>query len=82
MHWTGVQPKMYRSSPLACRGHCDNCGTPIHLDYDQRNDLAFTAGSVADPNVIKPHHHYGIEGKLKWIDDLAALPGRVTAEKW
>jgi hypothetical protein len=82
VQWTGARPKIYRSSPIAVRSHCDNCGTPIHLDYDQRSDLAFAAGTVDNPNALKPHHHYGIEGKLDWVDELATLPGRITAEKW
>jgi hypothetical protein len=82
VRWTGVQAKLYRSSPIAWRSHCDNCGTPIHLDYDQRTDLAFAVGTVDNPNSVRPHHHYGIEGKLDWVDELTTLPSKVTAEKW
>jgi hypothetical protein len=82
VRWTGLQPKLYRSSPIARRSHCDNCGTPVHLDYDQRSDLAFAAGTVEEPNVLKPHHNYSIESKLDWVDELATLQGKATAEKW
>jgi hypothetical protein len=80
--WTGKQPKLYRSSPIAVRSHCDFCGTPIHLEYDGGDEMAFPAGTLDHPEDIRPTHHYGIEGRLDWADVGFNLPGSRTRERW
>ncbi|WP_245512244.1 GFA family protein [Rhizobium leguminosarum] len=32
--WTAGTPTSYRSSPIATRGFCGKCGTPLYLQYD------------------------------------------------
>jgi hypothetical protein len=80
--WTGKAPKEYRSSPIAVRSHCETCGTPIHLAYLGRNDIALTAGTAANAVELIPTHHYGAESKLPWADLGAALPRSATRERW
>jgi hypothetical protein len=39
-------------------------------------------GCFDDPNPLVPEHHYGIEGRLAWVDAGARLPpGRETDER-
>lgn len=82
VHWAGSAPSIYRASPIAQRGHCPGCGSPLFLVYDDRDDIALTAGSLDEPDTIIPTHHYGIEGRLPWVDIGMALPGIRTREKW
>lgn len=82
VRWPGARPKAYRASPIAVRSHCDICGTPIHLAYDGKSAVAFSAGSAEHPERLEPTHHYGIAGELGWADLVTKLPGRVTEESW
>jgi hypothetical protein len=80
--WGGSRPKVFRSSPIARRSHCETCGSPIHLAYDDGDEIAFAAGSLEHPETLSPTHHYGIESRLGWADVGLALPGQATREQW
>jgi hypothetical protein len=80
--WTAEQPSIYRSSPIASRGFCNKCGSPLFYDGDTEKTLAVTVGSLDDPSVVRPQHHYGIESKLHWVDAGRSLPGRHTEERF
>jgi hypothetical protein len=82
VRWTGALPKVFRSSPIAQRSHCETCGSPIHLAYDQGDEIAFAAGCLVKPAGLHPSHHYGIESRLAWADVGMTLPGRITRERW
>ncbi|MFJ6322187.1 MULTISPECIES: GFA family protein [unclassified Rhizobium] len=34
LRWTKRSPSAYRSSPIATRDFCPNCGVPLYLQYD------------------------------------------------
>jgi hypothetical protein len=76
------EPAVFVSSPIAMRSHCARCGTPIALAYDARDDMALTVGSMDDPRLVIPTHHYGVESRLPWADIEPNLPGRPTKERW
>jgi hypothetical protein len=82
IRWTGVSPATRRSSPIATRGFCRTCGTPLFLQYDAQDSLALTIGSFDDPEVLIPTHNYGIENRLGWIDCGLGLPGKETQERF
>lgn len=75
-------PASYRSSPIATRGFCPNCGTPLYLQYDDDDRIRVTVGSVDQPDVFAPQSHYGIEGRLSWIDCNSRLPEEETTQRW
>jgi hypothetical protein len=80
--WPTTMPKVFRSSPIALRSHCDNCGTPIYLAYDARDDIALSVGSAEHPEQLTPTHHYGVESRLPWADLTSKMPTRATRETW
>jgi hypothetical protein len=82
VRWTGGPPKVFRPSPIARRSHCETCGSPIHFAYDDADEIAFAAGSLAHPETLWPTHHYGVESRLGWADVGLALPGQSTREQW
>jgi hypothetical protein len=82
VRWTGAPPKLHRSSPIAQRSHCETCGSPIHLAYDESDEVAFAAGTVEHPELLQPTHHYGAESRLRWADIGRDLPARGTREQW
>jgi hypothetical protein len=82
VRWVHGSPTIYRSSPIATRGFCCACGSPLFYGADAEENLAVTAGSLDDPSGVKPDHHYGIESRLPWADCGLSLPGRETEERF
>ena len=80
LRWTSHVPAIRRSSPIAERGFCGECGTPLLLSYDGRDDIALTVGSLDDAARWAPTSHYGIEGRLPWADCGGGMPEAETKE--
>jgi hypothetical protein len=82
VEWLGTEPHTYRSSPIAERGFCPDCGTPLFLRYDDDARLRMTIGSLDHPEGFAPTHHYGVESRLPFIDCSAGLPEEETQESF
>lgn len=80
VEWTHGDPTRFRSSSIAQRGFCRDCGTPLTYEPDGgKIDLAI--GAFDDPTGIKPTTQHGVEARIPWAGDIAALPGRETSER-
>lgn len=67
--WTAAEPERYRSSPIAHRGFCGACGTPLTYEGDDSAQLDLTVGSFDDPYRLRPVSHAGIESRHeKWLE--------------
>jgi hypothetical protein len=69
-------PKLYRSSSVAERGFCGECGTPLSFAYPDSPWLCLTIGSLDQPAAARPEVHYGCESQVPWLridDDLRRL---------
>lgn len=64
------EPEEYASSPLAKRGFCRECGTPLTFRYLEDSDkIDLTVGSFDDPGRFRPTSHFGAESLHEaWID--------------
>ncbi|KGM34412.1 GFA family protein [Inquilinus limosus] len=83
LRWVGEErPSERRSSPIARRGFCDRCGTPITLAYDHGDEIALHAGTLDQPDAFPPGYHYGVESRLAWVDCGAGLRSGRTKERW
>ncbi|NKL79135.1 GFA family protein [Rhizobium leguminosarum] len=80
--WTVGTPTSYRSSPIATRGFCGKCGTPLYLQYDGDELIRVTVGSLDHPEKIDPAGHYGAESRLDWADCGRGLPEEETQERF
>lgn len=70
----------YHSSPIARRGFCSACGTPLAFDFlDPAEDLDLTVGSLDDPWPLKPILHAGAESIHEAWLDTRDLPRHYTA---
>ena len=81
-------PDRFRSSPIAQRGFCGQCGTPLTYEADGSDRLDLTVGSFDDPYRFKPVDHSGCESWHRdWLD-TSALPAERTdqndrlVERW
>ena len=71
----------FRSSDEVERGFCALCGTPLIFHYVGKPRLAFALGSLDEPAKIQPREQFGIEARMPWFGELAALPGNKTTEE-
>ena len=74
VEWTRGEPRRFRSSNLARRGFCADCGTPLTYEYDGGVELAI--GAFDDPRVAAPIIQVNPADKLPFVDGLANLPMR------
>lgn len=82
VQWTAGAPAAHRSSPIAERGFCATCGTPLYLRYDGAHEIAMLLGTLEHPEQCAPQYHYGIEGRLPWVDCGPGLNEKPTQEKF
>ncbi|MGQ7794331.1 GFA family protein [Faunimonas sp. B44] len=71
---------IFRSSDVVERGFCSACGTPLTFEELGRDAIDVSIGSLDDPTPVKPLLQYGIEGRMPWFAELAALPSVTTGE--
>jgi len=78
--WTRGSPTIFKSSNLAERGFCRDCGTPLTYRFLDSEELSVAVGSLDDPRAAAPTVQYGVEGELPWCAALPSLPRRRTEE--
>jgi hypothetical protein len=69
-----VGPALRRSSPIAQCGFCAERGTPLTLQYDDSSEIAVLLGAFDRPQDVEPRYHYGVEGRLPWVDIGTVCP--------
>ena len=80
--WTTREPDRYRSSPIAQRGFCAACGTPLTFEFSdgEATNMDLTVGSFDDPSRLRPTHHFAVESRHEaWID-TRDLPGTLSRD--
>lgn len=82
LRWASHSPALRRSSPLARRGFCGECGTPLSLDYDGSPEIGLHAGTFDDPNTLRPAYNYGADRRLTWVCAGLGLPDHPIEERW
>jgi hypothetical protein len=72
--WTR-EPDRYASSPIARRGFCASCGTPLTFEYvEGSTKIDLTVGSFDDPSRFRPTTHFGWESHHAGWLDTTGLP--------
>ena len=72
LHWTRGAPSVFRSSNMAERGFCRDCGTPLYNNWIANDVIHPATATLDDPSALKPEFQMGVEAKLAWVD---AIPG-------
>lgn len=74
-----LNPKIYRSSTEAERGHCGNCGSPLTFIFDAEPGTIWIAtGSLDQPDLLPPREDWYAADKLSWVklaDGVRQWPG-------
>lgn len=71
-------PATFRSSSVAERGFCRDCGTPLFFRLVHEKQIWVTGGSLDDPCAAPPAAHYGDESRLPWAHLAGGLPSGPT----
>ena len=79
LRWTQGKPSVFRSSNVAERGYCKDCGTPLFFKFEGQ-EFGVTTGSLDNPAAAPPTVQYGAESEISWCATLSALP-RVRTEE-
>ncbi|WP_404339693.1 GFA family protein [Sphingomonas sp. MMS12-HWE2-04] len=75
-----TEPERYVSSPIARRGFCAQCGTPLTYEAQDHAFMDLTVGSFDDSARFKPVEHSGCESWHRdWLD-TSGLPASRTDE--
>jgi hypothetical protein len=73
--WLSKQPARRSSSPIAERGFCQACGSPLTLSYDAaQHQIALPVGTSDNPA--------GLEPRLPWVCCGIDLPHHDTEGQW
>lgn len=79
VNWTR-EPSRYRSSAIAQRGFCAECGTPLTFEFDEGEGMDLTVGSADDAYRFRPKGHFAKESwHEEWLD-TSALPAKRTED--
>jgi hypothetical protein len=79
--WRGVAPAERRSSAIAERAFCPQCGSPLYLKYDHAGEIGLMVGTFDHPELLVPAYHYGVEARLPWIEVGHGLAHETSAQQ-
>ena len=71
------EPKLYKSSLIAERAFCSNCGTSLftqHYAPDESDHYAIRLATMDNLADFPPTMHYGVESQVPWLDINDDLP--------
>jgi hypothetical protein len=71
----------FRSSDIAERGFCAQCGTPLTYQSLGSKHVSVTLGSLDDPNAAEPTMQLGVESRVRWLGRSLSAPETRT-EQW
>jgi hypothetical protein len=80
VRWEGGEPAYFRSSNIARRGFCRECGTPLSFDYLGSEMTHLTVGSLDEPGRLRPVAHFGFESHVRQFFTDDGLPRSRTED--
>lgn len=79
VRWQG-EPRTYASSPIAKRGFCGACGTPLFFAYNDSPSVDLMVGAIDETAELRPANHFGVESRLDAFRHLDGLPEQRTGD--
>jgi hypothetical protein len=71
---------LFRSSDIAERGYCRDCGTPLSVADIGGSTISVSIGSLDHPEEFPPVRQIGFESRLPYANGLGQLPDRSMTE--
>jgi len=80
--WTRGTPASFRSSSIAERDFCAQCGTPLSYRRIDGTTIEIMTGTFDRPDRLVPKVQFGTESRLGWVGTIAALPSTTTLQNY
>jgi len=80
--WTRGKPAAFRSSSIAERDFCANCGTPLSFRCIDGSRIEIMTGAFDRPDRVIPTQQFGSESRLGWVVGIANLPSQTTLQNY
>jgi hypothetical protein len=80
--WTRGKPAAFRSSSIAMRDFCADCGTPLSFRRIDGERIEIMTGTFDRPDRLVPTRQYGTESRLGWVVGIANLPSQTTLQNY
>jgi hypothetical protein len=80
--WTKGKPATFRSSSIAERDFCRDCGTPLSYRLIDGPRIEIMTGAFDRPDRVVPTQQYGTESRLGWVVGVANLPSQTTLQNF
>ena len=80
--WTRGKPAAFRSSSIAMRDYCADCGTPLSFRRIDGPRIEIMTGAFDRPDRVAPTLQYGSEFRLGWVVGIANLPSQTTLQNY
>jgi hypothetical protein len=77
--WT-TEPDWYRSSAIARRPFCRQCGTSLGFEYPDSEKMDLTVAAFDDPSRFRPRSHFGAESIHRAWLNTEGLPEQRSDE--
>jgi hypothetical protein len=78
--WTRGQPAAFRSSSIAERDFCRDCGTPLSFRRIDGRRIEILTGTFDRPDRLIPTRQFGTESRLGWVVGVANMPSQTTLQ--
>jgi hypothetical protein len=80
--WTRGKPGAFRSSTIAMRDFCADCGTPLSFRRIDGPSIEIMTGAFDRPDRLVPTRQFGTEARLGWVVAIANLPSQTTLQNY
>jgi hypothetical protein len=80
--WTRGQPAAFKSSTIAERDYCRDCGTPLSFRRIDGPRIEIMTGTFDRPDRLVPTRQYGTESRLGWVVGISNLPSQTTMQNY
>jgi hypothetical protein len=80
--WTRGKPAAFRSSSIAMRDFCADCGTPLSFHRIDGPRIEIMTGAFDRPDRLIPTQQFGTESRLGWVVSIANMPSQTTLQNY
>ena len=80
--WTKGKPAAFKSSSIAMRDFCADCGTPLSFRRIDGPRIEIMTGAFDKPDRLIPTRQYGTESRLGWVVGISNMPSQTTMQNY